>query len=122
MLGFPISLNGTAATAAAALPLGVPHSVAISFPPSLLSELLCSSLVSTQTASPTNKIEFFLLVVRAFLLLSDFWLSVEVRVRSLVMGYLSKALEPREPMVGGCWWLLLDLPPGSEQEEEGCLW
>ena len=56
--------------------------------------------------------------MRAFLLLRDFWLSVEVRVRSLVMGYLSKALEPREPIVGGCW--MLDLL-GSE-DEEGCLW
>ena len=112
-LGFPISLSGTAV---AALPLGVdtPHSLVSSLAPRLPSEL-CSSLVSTQIVSST-KIEF--LLVRAFLLLRDFWLSIEVRVSSLVMGYLSKALEPREPIVGGCW--LLDLL-GSE-EEEGCLW
>ena len=52
--------------------------------------------------------------VAAVLSLNDVWLSSDVRVKSLVMGYFSKAFEPRVPMV----WVAPDL--GSEPE--GCLW
>lgn len=102
-LGLPIEPSGTAVP----VPPLEPHSTSAS--PRLLE--LSISRVSTQTVRlALCELSF----VRSTLVpLNDFWLSSELRVKSLLIGYLSKAFELREPM------LLLALDFGSMAD--GCL-